>query len=201
MASTYVTRHTLLDRIRDPQDSEAWKDFIDFYKNYIYFIIRSMGIKPQDADDILQQVSLKLWKNLPTHLHDPKKGKFRSWVSTITKNTVLSYIKKQESQAQKLDQAKQKEELTYLDAIKLPEINKIAQQEWEVFITNTALENLEERFTPQAIEAFKRHISGQAADQSAAELGVYRDSIYKYISRVKVRFIEEIGYLREQMDI
>lgn len=201
MASTYLTRHTLLDRIRDPQDSEAWKDFIDFYKNYIYFIIRSMGIKPQDADDILQQVSLKLWKNLPTHLHDPQKGKFRAWVSTITKNTVLSYIKKQETQARKLDQAGQKEELTYLNTIKLPEINKIAQQEWEVFITNTALENLVERFTPQAIEAFKMHIEGVPADQSAAELEVSRDSVYKYISRVKVRFIEEIGILREQMDI
>ena len=53
-----------MDRIRDPQDSEAWKDFIELYKNYIYFIIRSMNIKPQAADDILQQVSLKLWKNL-----------------------------------------------------------------------------------------------------------------------------------------
>lgn len=201
MASTYVTRHTLLDRIRDPQDSEAWKDFIEFYKNYIYFIIRSMGIKPQDADDILQQVSLKLWKNLPNHLHDPQKGKFRSWVSTISKNTVLSYVKKQATQAEKLDQAKQKEELSYLDAIKLPEIDKIAQQEWEVFITNTALENLEERFTPQAIQAFKMHINGSSPEHSASKLDVSRDSVYKYISRVKVRFIEEIGYLREQMDI
>ena len=201
MASTYVTRHTLLDRIRDPQDSEAWKDFIEFYKNYIYFIIRSMGIKPHDADDILQQVSLKLWKNLPNHLHDPQKGKFRSWVSTITKNTVLSYVKKQSTQAEKLDQAKQKEELSYLDAIKLPEIDKIAQQEWEVFITNTALENLEERFTPQAIKAFQMHINGNSPEQSAIKLAVSRDSVYKYISRVKVRFIEEIGFLREQMDI
>jgi len=60
MASTYVTRHTLLARVKNPNDAEAWKDFIDFYKNYIYFIIRSMRINAHDADDLLQQVLLLL---------------------------------------------------------------------------------------------------------------------------------------------
>jgi RNA polymerase sigma factor (sigma-70 family) len=201
MASTYVTRHTLLARIRDPQDSDAWQEFIDFYKNYIYVIVRSMNIKTHDADDILQQVTLKLWKNLPTHLHDPKKGRFRAWVSTVTKNTVLSFIKKQQIRTEKMDQAQKEEESSYLKSIKLPDIEVIAQKEWEVFVTNTALENLEERFTPQAIQAFKLHVAGNSPDDSAKQLGVSRDSIYKYISRIKVRFIDEITYLREEMDV
>lgn len=201
MASTYVTRHTLLARIRDPQDSEAWKEFIDFYKNYIYVIVRSMNIKPHDADDILQQVTLKLWKNLPTHLHDPKKGRFRAWVSTVTKNTVISFIKKQQTRADKMDQAQKQEESSYLKGIKLPEIDTIAQKEWEVFVTNTALENIEERFTIQAIQAFKMNISGTPPDEISKKIGVSRDSVYKYISRVKVRFIDEINYLRQEMDV
>jgi RNA polymerase sigma factor (sigma-70 family) len=201
MASTYVTRHTLLERIRDPQDSEAWKEFIDFYKNYIYVIVRSMNINPHDADDILQQVTLKLWKNLPEHLHDPSKGRFRAWVSTVTKNTVISFIKKQKTHFKKLDQAKQIEATNYLKDIKVPEIEKIAQVEWEIFITNTALENLEERFTEQAIQAFKMHVNGKSPEETSKDLGVSRDSVYKYISRVKVRFIDEITYLRQEMDI
>lgn len=201
MASTYVTRHTLLARIRDPQDSEAWKEFIDFYKNYIYVIVRSMNIKPHDADDILQQVTLKLWKNLPNHLHDPEKGRFRAWVSTVTKNTVISFIKKQQTRADKMDQAQKEEENTYLKGIKLPEIDNIAQKEWQVFVTNTALENLEDRFTVQAIQAFRMNIAGTSPEDIAKEIGVSRDSVYKYISRVKVRFIDEINYLRQGMDV
>ena len=201
MASTYVTRHTLLARIRDPQDSEAWKEFIDFYKNYIYVIVRSMNIKPHDADDILQQVTLKLWKNLPNHLHDPEKGRFRAWVSTVTKNTVISFIKKQQTRADKMDQAQKEEENTYLKGIKLPEIDNIAQKEWQVFVTNTALENLEDRFTVQAIQAFRMNIAGTSPEDIAKEIGVSRDSVYKYISRVKVRFIDEINYLRQEMDV
>ena len=201
MASTYVTRHTLLARIRDPQDAAAWQEFIDFYKDYIYVIIRSMNINAHDADDILQQVSLKLWKNLPGHLHDAQKGRFRAWVSTVTKNTVLSFIKKQQLRAVKMDQACKEEANSYLQAIKLPEIEAIAQKEWEVFVTNTALQNLQERFSDQAIEAFKKHAAGMSAEETAVELGVSRDSVYKYISRVKVRFIEEISYLRREMDI
>ena len=104
MNSIYNTRHTLLERIRDPENSEAWTEFIDFYKRYIYVIIRSMKIAPHDADDILQQVTVKLWKNLPNHRHDPKRGSFRSWVSTITKNTVISFIHQQEALIKKLDE-------------------------------------------------------------------------------------------------
>jgi len=198
--STYITRHTLLERIRDPHDAEAWQEFIDFYKNYIYVIVRSMSINEHDAEDILQQVTVKLWKSLPAHQHNPEKGRFRSWVSTVTKNTVISFIKKQQVRATKMEQARQDEELSYLKAIKLPEIDLIAQKEWEVFITNTALQNLEEHFTAQAITAFKQHVKGIAPDEIAQHLALSRDSVYKYISRVKLRFLDEITYLRKELD-
>lgn len=201
MPPTYRTRHTLLDRIKNPNDADAWQEFIDFYKAYIYVIIRSMNIKPDDAEDILQQICLKLWKNLPTHQHDPKQARFRAWVSTISKNTVISFIRAQETRAQKLDQLKQKEELDYLKSIKIPEIDQIAQKEWESFLTNTALSNLEEHFTPNAIQAFQKHLQGQEPADIAKQLSVSRDSVYKYISRVKLRFIEEIHTLKQELDI
>ncbi|MDD7983713.1 RNA polymerase sigma factor [Lentisphaera marina] len=201
MPKTYRTRHTLLDRIKNPNDADAWQEFMEFYKSYIYVIIRSMNIKADDADDILQQISLKLWKNLPQHQHDPEKGKFRAWVSTVSKNTVISFIKKQQVLTQKLDILQQKEEMDYLQSIKAPEIEQIAQKEWEVFITNTALRKLEEYFTAKAIEAFKLHLQAIEAAEIANTLAVSRDSVYKYISRVKLRFIEEIQRLKEDLDI
>ena len=93
--NTYQTRHTLLERIRDPHNEKAWQEFMDFYQGYIYTIIRSMNIKPEDAEDILQQINIKLWKNLPDHKHQSEKGRFRAWVATVSKNTVISFITKQ----------------------------------------------------------------------------------------------------------
>ena len=51
MNEHYVTRYTLLQRAQDQDDSVAWQEFIDFYKNYIYVIIRSMGINHHDCED------------------------------------------------------------------------------------------------------------------------------------------------------
>ena len=201
MPNTYMTRHSLLERIRNPNDADAWLEFIAFYKAYIYVIIRSMNIKAEDADDILQQISLKLWKNLPEHRHNPQQAPFRAWVSTISKNTVISFIRKQQVRAQKMNQLQQEEELHYLKSIKVPEIENIAQKEWEVFVTNTALENISKHFTEAAIQAFKLHIKGIEAAAIAKEINVSRDSVYKYISRVKLRFIEEINYLKQELDI
>ena len=183
---TYQTRHTLLERIRDPHNETAWQEFMDFYQGYIYTIIRSMNIKPIDAEDILQQINVKLWKNLPEHKHQLEKGRFRAWVATVSKNTVISFIKKQKNRIDKLNQLEKDEQLHYLDAIKLPEIDLIVQKEWEVFISNSALENISSKFTPQAIQAFELHLDGLEVAEIAKKINVSRDSIYKYISRIKL---------------
>ena len=198
--NTYQTRHTLLERIRDPHDADAWQEFMEFYQGYIYTIIRSMNIKPHDAEDILQQINIKLWKNLPDHMHLSEKGRFRAWVATVSKNTVISFIKKQQTRITKLEHYKKEDALHYLNSIKLPEIDNIAQKEWEVFLSNSALENISSKFTAQAIQAFELHIEGIGTAEIAKKIKVSRDSVYKYISRVKLRFIDEINYLKNELD-
>ena len=38
------TRLTLIQRAQNPDDELAWNEFVEVYKNYIYVIIRQMGI-------------------------------------------------------------------------------------------------------------------------------------------------------------
>lgn len=61
---------------------------IEENKQNIKNIIRL--ITKQDNEDLEQEVYLKVWKNADRY---EEKGSIKSWISTITRNTTLDYLK------------------------------------------------------------------------------------------------------------
>ena len=51
-----------------------------------------MGLSPEDSEDLRQAVLLKLWKKLPDFEYDDSR-RFRSWLATVTRNTVVDYVR------------------------------------------------------------------------------------------------------------
>lgn len=200
MNQTYSTRYTLLERAKSQSDAKAWEELISFYRRYIYVIIRSMGVSESDTEDVLQQVLVELWKYLPDYKYDPKKSKFRSWVATVTRNQVINFVRKQQSHAKKLDKAQQESKESYLNSINTPEVEEIATKEWELFLSNTALDNVSKHFSPKALQAFELFARGVKVNEISEKLEVKADSIYKYISRIKVKLVEEIQSLKQELD-
>jgi len=196
----YSTRYTLLERAKNQSDSEAWEELIGFYRKYIYVIIRSMQVNATDCDDVLQLVLIELWKYLPEYQYDKEKSKFRFWVAKVTRNQVISYIRRQQSHAKKLDKAQAEATLSYLDSIKTPEIEEIVTREWKLFISNSAMQNIERHFSSQAIESFRLYSKGLKVNDIALKVDVKPDSVYKYISRIKLKLIEEINSLKNELD-
>lgn len=196
---SHFTRATLLERVKNQNDSAAWEEFIELYKNYIYVIVRSMSIFEHDADDIVQQVTFKLWKNLCDYQYDPSRARFRTWVRTVTKNEVLSFIRKRKAEVSAFSEHDSRQELLYLDAIKLPEIDRIAEEEWKVFITNTALEVVQHYFSEPVLQVFMLSLDGLTPTEIAERNNMPRRTVYKYISRVKVCLIDEIDNLKHKL--
>ena len=64
------------------------KSIIDQYRNNIRKIISNMT--GSQNEDIEQEVYIRTWKNLDKY---KEKGKFKSWVNTITANLCRDYMK------------------------------------------------------------------------------------------------------------
>ncbi|HBM46217.1 MAG: RNA polymerase, sigma-24 subunit, ECF subfamily [Parcubacteria group bacterium GW2011_GWF2_38_76] len=72
-------------------DESALELLIGRYLKPIYsFAYRLVG-NSQDAEDISQEVFLKVWKNLKKY-NDTKS--FKTWIFTITKNTAYDFLRK-----------------------------------------------------------------------------------------------------------
>jgi RNA polymerase sigma-70 factor, ECF subfamily len=70
------------------------KILIDRYAPLLYnFSARFVG--PVHAPDIVQEVFIKVWRNMKRF--DVKKARFKTWIFTITRNTITDYLRKKKS--------------------------------------------------------------------------------------------------------
>lgn len=82
----------LLERFRDPATKEAaFNELVLAYQQRIYWHVRRMVISHADADDLVQEIFIRIWKNLDTF-----KGNSRlfTWMYRIATNECLSFLKR-----------------------------------------------------------------------------------------------------------
>jgi RNA polymerase sigma-70 factor (ECF subfamily) len=199
MGDQYNTRHTLIQRVQDNTDEQSWGEFMAAYQPYILSVIYNMNISTDDAEDIAQQVLLKVWKKIADLDNDPNK-RFRSWLSTVTANCVKDFMRKRKLDAARLEKAAQDSTLAYLNSIRLPEIEEIAERRWGIHIFNMALERVEGLFSGKAIQVFLLSLEGVPVEEIASRMGLKENSVYRLKNRVKERLAQEIKLLRNDLE-
>ncbi|MDD7984898.1 RNA polymerase sigma factor [Lentisphaera marina] len=190
------TRQTLIERLRDKHDEESWQTFTDIYQRYIYVVIRRMNVSHSETEDLVQEILFKVWNKLPEFNYNPDKARFRTWLSTVIKNRVVTYIRSAQSHANKIDKASMEPVQAYSEH----DMDEIMQKEWESYITNMAMNRIKQNFPGQAIEVFEMTLEGKSVSDIAQELGLKENSVYKSKNRVKARLIEEVKVLRQDLE-
>src|SRR4051812_6255523 len=86
MPETPETQPSLLVRIRDAQDRDAWRLFVDLYGPVIYRYGRKRGMQDADAADLTQTVLQAVSGAIHRLEYDPARGNFRGWLFAIVRN-------------------------------------------------------------------------------------------------------------------
>ncbi len=76
-------------------DMLAFEDLVYQYERLVYSIAYRMVNNHNDAQDITQEVFLKVYQKLD--MYSPSHS-FSSWISTITSNTSIDYLRKHKKQ-------------------------------------------------------------------------------------------------------
>jgi RNA polymerase sigma-70 factor (ECF subfamily) len=56
MDETPATRASLIVKLRDPADTDAWREFVTLYEPLVYRLARRKGLQDADARDLCQEV-------------------------------------------------------------------------------------------------------------------------------------------------
>ena len=82
------TRATLLERLRDASDPLAWDEFFGRYWPLIYASAKRRGCSDHTAEEIVQEVMLKVFEQKDLFQYDPARGRFRDWLGTLVRHGV-----------------------------------------------------------------------------------------------------------------
>jgi RNA polymerase sigma-70 factor (ECF subfamily) len=98
MTLTPTTRASLLLRLRDPGDHEAWVEFVTLYEPVVYRVLRRSGLQDADAREVFQDLFLAVNRNIERWQPGAEHGSFRGWLRRVTRNLVVSWIRRQRRQ-------------------------------------------------------------------------------------------------------
>ena len=76
-------------------DAAAWEEIVQRYNRRIYNICYRFAGASDDAQDLTQEVFIKMYRTLNTY--DVGKGAFMTWVTTITRNLLVDHFRKTKS--------------------------------------------------------------------------------------------------------
>ena len=146
-----TTSVTLLARLRqDPTDQAAWGEFVERYGRHIYRWCRQWKLQDADAEDVTQDILVKLAQKLRDFAYDPSRS-FRGWLKTIAHHAwrdfvdsrrsgqatgdsrvweLLQTLESRDDLVQKLEEAFDHE---LLEAAKVRVQLRVAPHTWEAF--------------------------------------------------------------------
>jgi RNA polymerase sigma-70 factor, ECF subfamily len=91
VTDTPDTRESLLARVKNSSDHEAWTQFVSLYRPVVYRLARRRGLQDADAQDLAQQVLLAISLALPRWQRQPG-VRFRHWLARVARNAILNAL-------------------------------------------------------------------------------------------------------------
>ena len=195
MSDRFNTRITLLQKLKERRDNEAWNDFYSYYAPYIKSLIRRFLTRLEDVEDCSQIILVSIWQSLPNFDYDPNKGRFRSWLISISRNKVNSYLHKSIRENEKRNLFVDNKNLE----IPKNEFDVIALEEWQNYISGLAWNNISSQFSEPALEIFKCALSGKSNQDIASHLKMKANTVAVYKKRVRIAMKQEIIRLQAEL--
>ena len=191
-----TTRSSVLKAVANTENEAAWQRLFDLYAGFIFSIARSKGLKPEDADDIVQVVFSDLARNLPTFQYDRAKGKFRSYLSRLVHWRVMDRLK-----AGKRDMELRANFLEEAQSFASPDDNGFAEREWQAAALEEALRRIKPDVRPEHYAAFVASaVEGQDTEVVMRLYGLSRDNLYQIRKRLTAKLRETVAKIIEEMD-
>ena len=190
------TRYTLLRRIRNTDDREAWTSFVDLYSPLVYRYCLRRGLQDADARDVVQEVFIRVGRGIERFEHDPARGQFRAWLGTITFREIQRQREKLKRPGRGCGGA--------ADEAVLAQVQTEHEAAWKAAfdaeVYQYALERTREKVEPEQWRAFELiWMRDEKPADVARHLNRAVEWVYKAKHRVLSRLKEQIRYFTSDL--
>jgi len=185
---------TLLARLRqEPTDQAAWGVFVERYGRHIYRWCRQWKLQDADAEDVTQDILMKLAQKLRAFAYDPSRS-FRGWLKTLTHHAWRDFV---DSPRRARAAAGDREVWELMRTLEAREdlVQKL-QEAFDHELLEAAKVRVRLRVAPHTWEAFRlQALEGLPVAEVAAAVQLQVAMVYVAKSKVQKMLQEEIEKL------
>ena len=186
------TPPSLLMRLRNAQDDEAWRIFMLRYGPIVYRYCRGRGLQDADASDVAQEVFLSVARAISNFQYDATRGRFRNWLGTIARNCVNKFLSRQGARADRPVQP------APLEAVEGGTEDEHWNELFNAHVLRMALERARPHFDAATWKAFAMvWQQGRSVVEAAQATGKSVAMVYVAKARVLKRLRQEVLVLAE----
>jgi RNA polymerase sigma factor (sigma-70 family) len=190
------TRITLLGRLRrDPTNQAAWGEFVEHYGAKIYGWCRKWNLQEADAQDVTQNVLLKLAQKLREFTYDPSRS-FRAWLKTLTHHAWSDYLEIRQRPGLGSGDSQVGAMLHSVEA--RDDLVKHLEAEFDRELLDEAMLRVRLRVAPQTWQAFVlTALEGLSGADAAPRVPMQVAQVFVAKRRVQKMLQEEVAKLEE----
>lgn len=179
-------------RAADPAPRElAWDDFHRRYAPIIAGFAKRLGCRPQDVDDVVQDVLIGFFATSPTFVYDPAKGRFRGYLKVCTYRSLHRRFGKEVKVKGKPLEEVDPEEVS---------IEQAWNDVWEQELLRRALDEVRESMgQSKTFRAFEHYVVfDHPAESVAQKLDMHINSVYRAKEQITKLLREKLVVMKEE---
>lgn len=187
MPSPTDTHASLIVRLRDQEDRDAWDEVMAIYGPLVLRMALRQGLQRADAEDVVQQVFTATFQSVEKWLEQPERGRFRNWLIGIGRNVALNMLNRKPKGGIGVGGTEGHDRLDQLKAAD-DDLASEFDIEYQREVYRWAAQKVQADVDPKTWEAFRMtHVDGVSISEAAKLLGVGIAQVYVARSRVMKR--------------
>jgi RNA polymerase sigma factor (sigma-70 family) len=191
------TSMTLLERLQSrPCDAQAWNLFSERYGPRIRSWCLTWGLQDSDAEDVGQDVLVKLFAAMSKFQYDPARS-FRAWLKTVTQHALSDFVasrhKDPNQTAAPIDMIAESVEAK-------TDLEQRLEDAFDAEVLELAMHRVKKRVKAATWDAFQlTAVEGLSGATAAAQLQIPVAHVFVAKNRVQKMLQEEARKLRKNM--
>jgi RNA polymerase sigma-70 factor (ECF subfamily) len=195
------TRASLLSRLKDWQDETSWKVFFDTYWKLIYNAAIKAGLSDAEAQDVVQETVISVFKTIPDFQYKASGGSFKSWLLKLTSWRIGDQFRNRQRNIKAAKRlAGSTARTATVDGVPDPAssgLEAIWDEEWEQNLMHAATDRVKRAVDPKQYQIFDLYVlKNWPARKVASTLKVNLGRVYLAKHRIGTMIKKELRCLQ-----
>ena len=204
-----ATRASFVERLRDLGDDATWAKFVERYGGLIHRVAQRAGLRPDEADDVVQETALSVARTMAEFVYEPAQCSFEGWVRRMARIRIADQLRRRSREERVGGGGDGALERASEDGggglgaewLATPEGDEAWAAEWKQMILERALDQLRKTVNPESYQIFFMTAMEERSGADVARiLDVSQAKVYVVRHRLLGRLQKEVEKIRADVE-